>query len=266
MARNDIQLAVLKLLREGEPGRLLDIPSGAGPITSGAREMGYRVCELDLFPKPGMQGVRADACAPLPFADASFDVLVTMEGIEHFENQTGFLRECARVLKPGGRMILTTPNILHLVSRVSGFLTGQRLMQQGFVNEYVTLRTSSDGRQHHGHAYLIDIFRLRYLLCTAGIKLDGLCFCGLSPSSVAMAPAYPVIWAANRWAMASGRWHQQRRKAPVPSAECEHEILELAVSPALLFGKKLVLHGHKPAAQPALEPCAASTPAARTAP
>jgi SAM-dependent methyltransferase len=248
VGRNANHLAVLALLGEGRPGLMLDIPAGSGPIARDARALGYRVVELDLFPKPEMQGVQADACAPLPFRDGSFDVLVTMEGIEHFENQTGFLRECARVLKPGGRLILTTPNILHLSSRVAGFLTGQRLMQQGFVNEYVTLRRAADGRQHHGHAYLIDLFRLRYLLCAAGLKLDGLRFCGLSPSSAALAPAYPVIWGANRWALRSGRRHQQRRQGPVPPPEFEDEILRLSVSPALLFGKKIVLLARKPAA------------------
>jgi SAM-dependent methyltransferase len=260
VGRNSNHLAVLDLLGEGRPGLLLDIPAGAGPIAREARALGYRVVELDLFPKPGMQGVQADACAPLPFRDGSFDALVTMEGIEHFENQTGFLRECARVLKPGGRLILTTPNILHLSSRVAGFLTGQRLMQQGFVNEYATLRRSSDGRQHHGHAYLIDLFRLRYLLCAAGLKLDGLRFCGLSPSSAALAPALPVIWAANRWSLSAGRRHQQRRESPVPPREVERELLQLSVSPALLFGKKIVLLARKPAmpAVPRPEPLRAA--------
>jgi SAM-dependent methyltransferase len=251
---------VVDFLRRGARGRLLDIPAGNGEISAAARELGWQVCELDLFPHPGLRGVLADACAPLPFQDASFDALVCMEGIEHFEDQTGFLRECARVLKPGGRLILTTPNILHLSSRVAGFLTGQRLMQQGFVNEYATLRRSSDGRQHHGHAYLIDLFRLRYLLCAAGLKLDGLRFCGLSPSSAALAPALPLIWAANRWSLSAGRRHQQRRESPVPPREVERELLQLSVSPALLFGKKIVLLARKPAmpAVPRPEPLRAA--------
>jgi len=242
----NLNLAVLKLLREGHPGRMLDIPAGDGPIAREARALGYRVYGLDLFPKRGLEGVQADACAPLPFRDASFDVLLSMEGIEHFENQTGFLRECARVLKPGGRLILTTPNVMHLSSRVSGFLTGQRLMKQGFVNEYSTLRQVVDGRPYHGHAYLIDAIRLRYLLCVAGLKFGGLRLCRVSSSSAAMVLGLPVIWAANRWALRAGRRHLQRRKAIFPPREVEQEILRISVSPALLFSKTLVLYAEKP--------------------
>ena len=228
---------------------MLDIPAGNGPIEREARALGYRVCGLDLFPSPGLQGVQADACRPLPFRDASFDVVVSMEGIEHFENQVCFLRECARVLKPGGRLILTTPNVMHLSSRVAGFLTGQRVMKQGLVNEFSTLRGVVDGRPYHGHAFLIDAIRLRYLLCVAGLKFGGLRSCSLSYGSAALAPALPVIWAANRWALSAGRGHLQRRKAKFPPREVERELLGISVSPALLFSKSLVLHARKAACQ-----------------
>lgn len=241
-----LDLAVLNLLREGPPGLLLDIPAGNGPIAREARALGYRVYGLDLFPSAGLQGVQADACAPLPFQDASFDTLVSMEGIEHFENQTRFLRECARVLRPGGRLILSTPNVMHLSSRVSGFLTGQRVMKQGLINEHSTLRGMVDGRPYHGHAFLIDVIRLRYLLCVAGLKFGGLRSCNMSLGSAALAPALPVIWAANRWALSAGRGHLQRRKAKFPPREVEQELLQISVSPALLFSKTLVLQAHKP--------------------
>ena len=127
-----IDSVVLGILRSRPSGLLLDVPAGGGPIAAGARELGYHVVGLDLFPPEGFAGVQGDACAPFPFADAAFDVLVSMEGIEHFENQAAFVRECARVLKPGGTLVLTTPNVLHLSARVSGFWTGQRAMKRGF--------------------------------------------------------------------------------------------------------------------------------------
>ena len=246
MGRN-LDLAIVALLREGPPGRMLDVPCGDGHIAREARALGYRVYGLDLFPSAGVRGVQADACAPLPFQDESFDVLVSMEGIEHFENQMRFLRECARVLKPDGRLILSTPNVMHLSSRVSGFLTGQRVMKQGLVNEYSTLRDVVHGRPYHGHAFLIDAIRLRYLLCIAGLKFGGLRACSLSLGSAALAPTLPVIWAANRWALSAGRGHLQRRKARVPPPDVEEELLSISVSPALLFSKTLVLHARKPA-------------------
>jgi len=238
---------VLELLRREQPGRVLDIPSGGGPVVEGARAHGHEVVELDLFPRPGIRGVLADACAPLPFADASFDILVSMEGIEHFENQTGFLRECGRVLKPGGKLILTTPNILHLSSRISGFWTGQRLLKHGIINEVSTLRSAEGKRLYHGHAYLIDVFRLRYILRVVGLRLEQLAASATSPSSVALAPLVPLVWATTRWSLFTGRKRLERARRAVPPPAVEAELARVALSPALLFGKKLIVVARKEA-------------------
>ncbi|MBI5362436.1 MAG: class I SAM-dependent methyltransferase [Planctomycetes bacterium] len=241
MAETSGHARVLELLRALPPGRVLDIPSGGGPVVDGARAHGHDVVELDLFPREGIRGVLADACAPLPFADGAFDAVVSMEGIEHFENQTGFLRECARVLRPGGTLVLTTPNVMHLSARISGFWTGQRLMQQGFVNEVSTLRARNGKRLYHGHAYLIDVFRLRYILRVVGMKLERLDAPTKSPSSMALAPLVPFVWAATRWSLFSGRKRLERHRRAAPPPDVERELAHVALDPALLFGKKLIV-------------------------
>ena len=47
---------------------------------------------------------------PLDFADESFDFVLSFQVIEHIEDDAAFVREIARVLRPGGRFIVTTPN------------------------------------------------------------------------------------------------------------------------------------------------------------
>lgn len=59
----------------------------------------------------GLDVARADLQA-LPLPDASVDVVVNLQVIEHLWDQPGFLRECARVLRPGGRLHCSTPNRL----------------------------------------------------------------------------------------------------------------------------------------------------------
>lgn len=232
---------VLEVLRRTPPGRLLDVPSGDGVISEAARTMGWSACELDLFAREGTKGVQADACAALPFRTGVFDALVSLEGIEHFEDQTGFLRECSRVLRPGGLMVLTTPNVMHLSSRVSAFWTGQRMMRQGFVNEVSTLRERNGSRLYHGHAYLIDAFRLRYILRVVGMRVVSLEFSNPSPGSMMLAPLAPAVWAATKYALASGRKRKERHGGRATTPEVERDLLRTALSPALLFGRKLVL-------------------------
>lgn len=54
---------------------------------------------------------------PFPFDDNSFDSIVTFQVIEHVKDDEGFIREIHRVLKPGGKALITTPNIKMTLSR-----------------------------------------------------------------------------------------------------------------------------------------------------
>lgn len=60
---------------------------------------------------PGLSVVRGNL-ATLPVATSTVDVVASLQVIEHLWHQEGFLAECARVLRPGGRLLLTTPNRL----------------------------------------------------------------------------------------------------------------------------------------------------------
>ncbi len=58
-----------------------------------------------------MRAVRGNLAA-LPFAAGAFDVVASLQVVEHLWDQPGFLAGCARVLRPAGTLLLTTPNRL----------------------------------------------------------------------------------------------------------------------------------------------------------
>ncbi len=61
------------------------------------------------FHRPNLHFMRGDA-RTLPLADACMDVVVSFETIEHFDRQADFICEVRRVLRPGGRCIISTPD------------------------------------------------------------------------------------------------------------------------------------------------------------
>jgi ubiquinone/menaquinone biosynthesis C-methylase UbiE len=54
---------------------------------------------------------------PLPFADESFEVITSFQFIEHIQPRKEYLKECIRVLKPGGKIYVTTPNTKRSLAR-----------------------------------------------------------------------------------------------------------------------------------------------------
>ena len=61
------------------------------------------------FQRPGVTFLQA-SCEAIPFADATFDLVTAFEVIEHLDNWRRLLAEAKRVLKPGGVLLVSTPN------------------------------------------------------------------------------------------------------------------------------------------------------------
>lgn len=112
-------LEILSLLKRGF---VLDVPSGQGAISKELEGYGFKVFSGDIESKNMLY--RNGRCAQLdlndflPFKNRSFDYVVCVEGIEHLYNSHGVIREFARVIKKGGYLIMTTPNVMTIKSRV----------------------------------------------------------------------------------------------------------------------------------------------------
>jgi ubiquinone/menaquinone biosynthesis C-methylase UbiE len=103
--------------------RVLDIGCGAGYGSAELAVAAKRVVGIDVaaealdfarvhYRKPNLVFEQA-SCTALPHAEASFDLVVAFEIIEHLNDWRTFLQEARRVLAAGGRFVVSTPNRLY---------------------------------------------------------------------------------------------------------------------------------------------------------
>ncbi|HEV2881198.1 MAG TPA: methyltransferase domain-containing protein [Pyrinomonadaceae bacterium] len=109
-------------------GALLDVPAGEGALAARLLRAGFAVRCCDLYPQifrlPGVEIKGGDLSATLPYPDESFDFVTCVEGLEHIENPQQAVREFARLLRAGGQLVVTVPNILNIEERVKWLLHG----------------------------------------------------------------------------------------------------------------------------------------------
>lgn len=195
--------------RAGVPmnGRILDAGCGGGGMPLSLAEEATLVVGIDPFPRFTDAGVRlgrersfqhlhfalADGMA-LPFADRTFDLVLSHAVIEHVADAPLYLRECARVLAPGGRVYLSTapylsfagahlprlkiPVPLHLLAgRRIAFATFQFLARHAAwtlrepANENSFIKAARRGEVKHDDLLeKVRVRRLRGQIASAGLR------------------------------------------------------------------------------------------------
>ena len=210
--------------------RVLDLPAGNGLLTDALRQAGKEVVSGDINrERPEYRYVNMDD--PLSFADDEFDGLVCLEGVEHLANPVAYIAEITRVVRPGGMIVVSTPNVMNVYSRLQYLFTGTLYQFNPAAVPPVAPGEAAD----RGHVFPLSYFQLRYLFGQQGADVEAVL--GDKYKRKALIPLAllfsPIAW-----------WWSRRLFTRDADSRCEDrngEMLAHSWSGALLFSRSLVL-------------------------
>ncbi len=247
MSTQDIYNAVIGVAKRRLPSlvagknRHLDIGAGEGNLILEFRKhFALDSCACDFH----IERFAADkvACAqlnlnndPLPYADEQFDLVTSSEVVEHLESYRGLLRQAFRVTKNGGLLIVTTPNVLNMASRVRNLFCG-------FANLFGPLPVRHDEfYSTSGHITPIPYFYLAHALMDAGFENLELDIDKTQKTSVfSLLLLFPFV--------VLGWWRfMQQEKSRYKTITVENEAhVRAHFSWRMLVGRTIVVSAHKP--------------------
>jgi SAM-dependent methyltransferase len=105
-------------------GRRDSVADSLAPYRGSIREVvGVDVDEAAARDNPALDRVvAADLCSPLPFDEGAFDLVYASFVVEHLADPPAAFVEWRRILRPGGTVLVVTPNIANPLMRVAGML------------------------------------------------------------------------------------------------------------------------------------------------
>lgn len=235
---NRIEAKVFEIIKSNLPDktiRILELAPGEGSLTQALIKHGYKNVEaLDINPQrfdaTGVKCRKGNLNDPLPFESSSFDLVITVEGIEHLESQYQFASELNRVLKENAFAIITTPNIINFASRIRFIMTGFYAL---------AVRPSSEFEKNWviEHIYPLTFWQLRHILHTNGLFIKQIETDHIRKSSIVGLLVYPLAYALT--------WKSLAREGDARQREKNKEILRQIHTPAIYLGRTQIVMAQK---------------------
>ena len=186
--------------------QVVDFPAGTGVTSRLLLEVGATPLPFDLFPEyfktEGAVCQRANIKEGLPLESSSQDFLICQEGIEHFSDQYEVFKEFSRVLKKGGKLLITTPNYSNLRSKVSYLVAESErfntYMPPNELDDIWMSRQEISREVYFGHIFLLGIQKLRVFGRLTGFGAIKVLPTRPKSTSVLLLPLlYPMLYLFN---------------------------------------------------------------------
>jgi len=175
-ARVGDSIRLQNVLKYAQGSPALDVGCGDGgfSLKLGADVYGIDVSSeaVSLANERGVKARVADAGGDWPFQDAFFELVFAGEVIEHVYDTERFLQECRRVLKPGGRLILTTPNLAAWYSRVALLFGYQPFWSEVALHSNPGKLGGGGEGEPSGHIRVMTTRALKQLVASQGFAIE----------------------------------------------------------------------------------------------
>lgn len=187
---DEIHYKIVENIGNLKKGQTLDLPVGYGRLSYWLYQRGFDVIAGDIAPEnfkiPEIPIYKVDLDGVFPFENERFDLAFCIEGPEHVENPYHTFREFARVLKPGGKLIISYPNYSNLESRI-------RMIFYGVLEpvEYPVWQTTS--LKNNGHINRQPFALLKMSLLHAGFDVDWVTSESIKRNQLLLYPVYLLI-------------------------------------------------------------------------
>jgi len=222
----------------------VDMPAGNGVTSEVLLDIGCQVEAYDLFPEyfllKDIECKKADINQGLPIENNHADYVICQEGIEHFNDQLKMFSEFNRILKMGGKLIITTPSISNLAAKMSYFLFESeyfhKLMPPNEIDS-VWFGDKSNKKIYYGHIFLCGLQKMRVLGRVTGFKINRINFMRLNKTALVLFPFwYPFIYLSSYYT-----YFKAMRKNKDIDYEAKKKVyqeqLKINISPGVLLDR-----------------------------
>lgn len=216
--------------------RIFEASAGQAYLSRELADRGHEVTisNYRLQGIPGVAEIEADLNRAVPLPDGCFDVVLCREVIEHVESVPHTLREFARLLAPGGRLVLTFPNRLQVRSRLMHLFTGFYRGMKSPINLDVAFGEA--------HINLIGYPEMDYFLRKTGFAVTGTGSSYFSSADRIFAPLRPLIALTTRHAVLTHKPRAVEHDKTRPENRAYNAyVASVITGPDLFYGKDVIV-------------------------